>query len=70
MEVFRDGSPRRRLERLGVLRCARRVGFDMRDRPISDDGHVRIARAGRATVIFVLKGVDVDFAGWDEMLGV
>ena len=70
MEVFRDGSPRRRLERLGVLRCMRRVGFDTRDDYIGDDGHARVARAGRATVIFVLKGVDVDFAGWDEMLGV
>lgn len=48
----------------------RRVGFDTRDDYIGDDGHARVARAGRATVIFVLKGVDVDFAGWDEMLGV
>jgi hypothetical protein len=42
----------------------------MRDEYIGDDGCVRVARDGRATVIFVLKGVDVDFASWDEMLGV
>jgi hypothetical protein len=42
----------------------------MRDHCIGDDGDVRIARAGCATVIFALKGVDVYFAGWDEMLGV